>query len=173
MELREALLRRRSIRAYRPDPVPDARLEDLIALANWAPSAENLQSRAFVVVRDEATRAALARLALGQAFVAEAPAVVVFCGDPERIEREYGARGRDLYTVQDAAAATENYLLAAHAAKLATVWVSGFEEDAVRRLLRLPPRVRPLALVPTGRPAERPKPPARRPLADLVHWDRW
>lgn len=172
MELSDAIHSRRSVRAFREDPVPEAVLRDLVELANWAPSAGNLQSRDFVVVRDGPTRAALARAALDQDFIAQAPAVVVVCGNARRVAH-YGRRGRDLYMIQDAAAATQNLLLAAHARGLGGVWVGAFDEVEVRRILHLPEAVRPLALVPLGAPAGPPEGSDRLPAADLLHWDRW
>ena len=63
MELQTALLTRRSVRAFTDKAVPEALLRQLVELANWAPSAGNLQARDFIVVRDAATRSALARAA--------------------------------------------------------------------------------------------------------------
>ena len=159
------------MRAFRPDPIPPDRLQDLVELANWAPSAGNLQSRDFVVVRDPATRRALAEAA-DQAFVAEAPAILVVCANLRRVQK-YGQRGRDLYALQDAAAAVQNFMLAAHAADLATVWVGAFDEAAVRRVLNLPVHARPVILAPVGLPSEAPPPPERLPLGEILHWDRW
>lgn len=173
MDVRDAIRGRRSVRAYRRDAVPEATLRDLLDAANWAPSAGNLQARDFVVVRERAAREALAQAALDQEFVAEAPVVVVVCGNVERIVGRYGRRGRDLYMVQDAAAATQNLLLAVHDAGLGAAWVGAFDEAAVARLLRLPSHVRPLALVPIGVPAEAPEPPRRLAAAEYVHWERF
>ena len=172
MDLEEAIRKRRSVRAFRRETVSDKVLDEILELANWAPSAGNLQARDFVVVRQESTRAALARAALDQPCLAEAPIVVVVCANARRIG-EYGARGRDLYMIQDAAAATQNLLLAAHAAGLGTVWIGAFDEGGVRQILGLPPAVRPLALIPLGYPAEAPKPPDRLPHTEVVHRERW
>ena len=173
MELQKAVRTRRSVRAYRPDPVPEATVEALVELANAAPSAGNLQAREFVVVRDAGMRAALAEVALKQEFVAQAPVVVVVCADPERSAEKYGSRGKDLFCIQDAAAATENLLLAAHDAGLGAIWVGAFEEAAVARLLDLPREVRPVSLVPLGWPGEDPPASERRPLGEILHHDRW
>ncbi|OGS66129.1 MAG: nitroreductase [Euryarchaeota archaeon RBG_19FT_COMBO_69_17] len=172
MELQDAIRGRRSVRAFRADPVPEERLRELLEMAQWAPSAGNLQARDFVVVREDGAKRALARLSLDQGFVAQAPVVVVVCGNLRRVDT-YGRRGRDLFVVQDAAAATQNLLLAAHEVGLGTCWVGAFDEDGVRKLLGLPIHVRPLALVPLGRPAEDPEPSTRLPLDELVHWDAW
>ncbi len=173
MELQKALRTRRSVRAFRPDPLPEELLERLVELANTAPSAGNLQSRDFVLVTAEDTRRALARAALDQEFITQAPAVLVVCANVERIRSRYGKRGTDLYAVQDAAAATENFLLAAHDAGLGAVWVGAFDEDAVRRILSMPDISRPVALVPVGTPAETPEAPDRLPLRFVLHWQRW
>lgn len=171
MDLSGALRTRRSVRAFRGNPIPDELLCELVRLANAAPSAGNLQSRDFVIVRDPQQKRGLAEAA-DQAFIAEAPAVLVVCTDASRVTK-YGKRGRDLYMIQDAAAATENFLLAAHERGLGTVWIGAFDEEAVRRTLGLPPHVRPVSLVPVGRPAEIPEDRGRLPLAEILHWDRW
>ena len=173
MELRDAIRTRHSIRAFRPDPFSAETLKELIELANLAPSAGNLQGRDFVVVRDGATRRSLARAALDQGFIAEAPVAVVVCANLARTATKYGRRGRELYAIQDAAAATQNLLLAAHEAGLGTCWVGSFDEAAVSRLLGLPVDVRPVAIIPVGVPAEAPEPSSRLPLKKILHVGRW
>jgi len=69
------------MRRFKPDPLPDGLLEKLLNLANNAPSGYNLQPWHFLVVTDEAKKKQLQVAALNQRQVAEAPAVVVFCGD--------------------------------------------------------------------------------------------
>lgn len=173
MDLREAVRSRRSVRAFHPDPIPQTLLEQLVELANCAPSAGNLQSRDFVLVRDADLRQGLAQAANDQDFLAQAPVVIVVCANRQRIYARYGGRGQDLYAIQDAASATENLLLAAHDAGLGAVWVGAFNEDAVSRLLGLPTHVRPVTLVPLGLPAERPEASDRMALESILHWDRW
>lgn len=171
MDLEPLLRSRRSVRAFRRDPIPEDTLRDLVDLANWAPSAGNLQARDFVLVREARMKRALAQAA-DQGFIEEAPAVLVVCTNADRIAK-YGERGRDLYAIQDAAAATENFLLAAHRKGIGTVWVGAFDEEGVRRALHLPSHVRPVAVVPVGRPAERPTAPDRLPLEEILHWEGW
>ncbi len=171
MDLASAIRSRRSVRAFRPEPVPESLLRELGELANWAPSAGNLQARDFIVVRDQTRREALARAA-DQVELAQAPVVVAVCTNSSRIAK-YGARGRDLYSVQDAAAATENLLLAAHERGLGAVWMGSFDEDEVRGILGIPRAARPVTLVALGWPAEEPAPPERLPLDEVLHWERW
>ena len=79
----EAVKRRRAVRHFKPDPLPPGLLEELLDLANRAPSGFNLQPWHFVVVTDPSRRAALREAALGQAQVGEAPATVIFVADPD------------------------------------------------------------------------------------------
>lgn len=171
MDLTGAIRSRRSIRAFRDEPISEDLLRELVELANWAPSAGNLQSRDFVLVRDPGRKRDLARAA-DQDFLEQAPAVLVVCTNASRVGK-YGKRGRELYMIQDAAAATENFCLAAHERGLGTVWVGAFDEELVRRSLRLPQDVQPVTLVPIGRPAEMPEPSGRLPLAEILHLEHW
>ena len=171
MDVFEAIRGRRSIRSFRPEDVPDELVEKLIDCARWAPSAGNLQPWEFVVVRDPQTKKALARAALGQHFIAEAPVVIVVCADQKRSGWGYGKRGIQLYCLQDTAAATQNMLLAAHALGLGACWVGAFDEENVASILRLPEGIRPVAVVPVGYPAEAPPPRPRRSVREIVHFE--
>lgn len=75
--------RRRAIRSFLPDPVPEETMRELLEAARWAPSGYNLQPIHFVVVTEQATREALCDACLGQRQVREAGATVVFLGDRE------------------------------------------------------------------------------------------
>jgi nitroreductase len=121
------------------------------------------------VVRNQETKRALARAALTQWFLGEAPVVIVVCADPERSARRYGDRGRHLYSIQDTAAAIENLLLAAVASGLGACWVGAFDEDAAADALDLSSHLRPVAIVPIGYPAEQPRHQTDRlPLDSVV-----
>jgi nitroreductase len=159
-----------SCRGFAPDPVPKGTIEALLEAATWAPNGGNLQPWRFVVVRGGTRKAALAAAACRQGFVAAAPVVIVVCALPEVSARHYGARGRELYALQDTAAATENLLLAATEVGLGSCWVGAFDEQRVRTVLGLPTDWRPVALVALGRPAGAAPRPARRPLDEVVLW---
>jgi nitroreductase len=165
----EAILTRRSIRRYAPDPVPDSVVADVLRAAMSAPSAGNQQPWHFVVVASRSLREAIPTFHPYAQMVPEAPMAIVVCGDL-RLETYKG------YWVQDCAAATQNILLAAHAKGLGAVWVGIYPNaervQPLQRLLNLPPSVIPLALVPLGFPAER-VPPTTRWDPSRIHHDRW
>jgi len=166
MDLREAILRRRSIRVFRDKPVDVDAIEALKEAVLWAPSAGNLQSRLFVFVHDAKTREALGACSYQKEIFVSAPLVVVGCAD-DAIMDEYGERGRDLYAPQDVAAAVQNLLLTAHARGLGAVWIGAFEPGRVRQVLGLGAGLEPVAMVPVGTPAESPSAPERKAPRDV------
>jgi len=167
MEVKTAIRERRSIRAFKADPIAEEVVEELVELANMAPSAGNLQAREFIVIRDDRTRESLAAAAGNQMFISQAPVCIVVCVNYERIAN-YGARGRELYVFHDTGAAIQNVLLAAHDMGLGTVWVGAFNEGPVKRVLGLPKHIRPVAIIPVGHPVEQPKMRVRRDLSDIL-----
>ena len=118
--------RRRSVRAFAPEAVEAEKVTQVLAAANVAPSAGNLQGYEIFRVTREKERAALARAALDQFFVAQAPMVLVFCANQVRSAAKYRERGARLYAIQDATIACAFAMLAATALGLGTVWVGAF-----------------------------------------------
>lgn len=169
MDVFEAIKNRRSIRAFTNEQVSDAKVKKLIDAARRAPSAGNLQPWEFVIIRGQEVKRGLCKAAGNQNFIEEAPVVIVVCANTLRSERGYGLRGVNLYCLQDTAAATQNMLLAAHALGLATCWVGAFSEEEVIKVLNIPKSVRPVAIIPVGHPARKPKARLRRPLNEIIH----
>ena len=160
---------RHSIRRYQADmPVEDTKLHAILETAIAAPSAGDLQSYHIVAVKDPVLRKDLSGAAHDQAFIAEAPVVLVFCVEAERSAREYGERGRDLFALQDTTIAAAYAQLAAVAAGLGSTWVGYFDEARISELLSLPAGQRPVALLCVGYPAEIPEVTPRRRLDELV-----
>lgn len=166
----QAVRARHSIRAFASRPVEQDHLRAILDAANRAPSAGNLQAYEIYVVTNRARREDLARAALDQEFVAQAPVVLVFCAHPARSARKYGERGRWLYSIQDATIACAYAQLAATALSLATVWVGAFAEEAVREAIGAVSSLLPVAILPVGYAGEKPEITTRRPLESLVRY---
>ena len=173
MDVFEAIRGRRSIRSYKSDPVPEEDLRKILEAAIHAPSAGNLQSWEFIIVRDEDRKNALAKAAYGQMFIAEAPIVIVVCANIDRTSWRYGKRGETLYCIQDTATAIMNMMLAAHALGYGTCWIGAFDEEKARKIVGLPKHVRPVAIIPLGKPDEQPSMPSRLPLSEVVHLEKY
>lgn len=154
----DAISTRTSIRAYQDRPVGADTVELLLRAAMSAPSARNRQPWAFIVVDDKDLLRQLADSLPYAQSAAAAPIAVVVCGV---LTESQGATNAGWW-VQDAAAASENLLLAAHAVGLGAVWTGVYSyEDrvrAVRNVLGLPRHVVPLNVIPIGYPAENPAP---------------
>jgi len=178
--------RRVSVRSFKDDPVSDDALTNCLRVARLAPSAGNLQAYQVVVVRNRDQREAVARAALHQTWIADAPAILVFLADPDRSGRKYRERGRYLYAVQDATIAAAYTQLALEAAGLSSCWVGAFHEEAVASAVGasyFPPTplfsevplsqqrgtLRPVVVMPVGVAAERHRRSHRRPTKKFVH----
>lgn len=148
--------------------IPLKIIEDLKESIIWAPSAGNLQSRKFYFVTNGEMRFDLAKAALDQQFIVEAPLVVVACADLEASSVKYSGRGKELYGIVDTALSVQNMMLTAYEAGLGTCWVGGFEEFKVKEILSIPENLRPIAIVPVGYPAENPDPPTRKEVHEMI-----
>lgn len=173
MDVSKCIKDRRDIRDFKPDPVPDNVLKEILDSAIQAPSSGNVQDWEFIVVKNQNTKKLLAEAALGQDFIAKAPVVIVVCSDLNRISYSYGERGKNLYSIQNTAAAIQNLLLAAWDLGIGSCWVGAFNEQRIRETLVLPEHVRPLAIIPLGYPAKTPGKPGRRPLEEVLHREKY
>jgi nitroreductase len=164
---------RYSCRDYSDQPVEDEKLELVLEAARLAPTAANRQPFRIVVVRDEELRQQMSDVYMRHWFYA-APVILCLCG----VAGEAWVRkDHRHYTDVDVAIAMDHLILQATDLGLGTCWIADFDPEAARRLLHLPRGLDPLLLSPLGYPAAgaEPKEPGkrRRPLEELVHWDRY
>ncbi|MDD5603157.1 MAG: nitroreductase family protein [Eubacteriales bacterium] len=169
MDVYEAIKTRRSIRKYSSRPLEDEKLEKVLDAGRLSPSASNRQAWKFIAVRDKEKIIQMVEACNGQAFIAQAPAILVCCGtDPEGIM----SCGQPRHTI-DLSIATAYMILEAHELGLGTCWLGSFNEAKVKELLEIPENVRPVAVTPLGYPAERPFPKPRKPLDEVVCYDSY
>jgi len=164
----EAIKERRSIRDFKPDPVPQQTLARILEAGNMAPSAGNVQPWHFYVFLKKESIHQLA-VRCGQPWIHSAPVIVVIVADLNASEAEYGERGRTLYAIQDTAAAIQNMMLAAWAFGLGTCWIGAFNERKVADYIGVDiEKLRPVALLPIGYPETIPSSPAKKSLDEVV-----
>jgi nitroreductase len=159
---------RQSVRAFAARPVETEKLQKILDAANRAPSAGNLQAYQIFVVTRSSILSSLVDASRGQAFLAQAPVVLVFCAEPGRASTRYAKRGTLLYCIQDATIACAYAQLAATALGLACVWVGAFDDAAVLNAIGASNDLRPIAVLPIGYAAEEPERTSRRAQSDLV-----
>ena len=156
---------RRSVRKFKPTPVSEEDIHDLLEAAMNAPSAINEQAWQFVIMTGKVLDDFLA---INENTPKSAPVAILVCQDLPAEK----ARG---YSVQDCAAATQNILLAAHAKGLGAVWTTVFPHKvmAVKLLLKIPDNVQPFSCVPIGYSAEGEKNITNRFDKNKVHRQSW
>jgi nitroreductase len=174
----------RSVRAFRPEPLPDGMLERLVAEAQHSATDATGQMYCFVRAHAPELRRTLAALAGDQEHVVTAAEFLVVCADLQRNARileqrgvppgEFPASGLH-FGIVDAALATQRLADAAEAVGLGTCCVGGLLNgvEEVIDLLALPRGVLPLFGICLGWPAERPKERPRVALESVLHTDRY
>jgi nitroreductase len=174
-EVLKAIVERRSVPRFQKREVPEEFIEKILEAGRWAPSYANLQPWEFIVVRDAGTKEMLTAVAekvtIYRRSIENADAVVVVVADPEVDPLHYR---------EDAAVATQNMALAAHALGIASYWIGipeggpGSAEALTKEILGIPDEFSVVALLPLGYPDPGYTPQKeRRPLEQMVHYDRY
>ncbi len=169
MNVLESVLNRRSIRKFQEKEIPNEMVDKLIHALIWAPSAGNLQSRKFYIIKDQKVKDSITRVALNQTFISKAPIVFVCCTD-DMLASRYGQRGVNLYTIQDVSCSIMGMMLVAHEMGLGTVWVGAFNENEIIKILNLPSHLRPVAIIPVGWPKKIPSTTPRVSVSEAIVW---
>ena len=169
METSECIKTRYSCRDYKTDPIPEETIKDLIELAVQAPNSGNAQDWEFIIVREGDTKRALYEATMEQKKLLEAPVSIVICSNLDIISAKYGARGANLYSVQNCAAAAENLMLAAWDKGIGSCWVGAFNENEIKRALYLPVNIRPLAIITIGYPSTKGEKKERKDTQAIIH----
>jgi len=179
VSVEQAILRRRSVRDFTPDPLDLAQISQLLWSAHGLTSAQGLRAapsagacyplevylaceqglfryepngHALVRVSEADPRPPLAQAAYGQFFISDAAVSIVFAAVYERTTQRYGDRGIR-YVHMDVGHAAQNVHLQAEALGLASVPVGAFDDAAVAQVLGIPAEEKPVYIVPVGRPA--------------------
>jgi len=156
MTVKDAIKARRSVRRFQEKPVPREVIMELLDMARWAPHANECWR--FVVVQEQERKEHLANAAR-QRWIAG-------------ISGRWDAyKFRNIFPIQDTAAAIQNLMLAATEHGLGTCWIGSFNEGDVSRIVRFPFAVRPVAMITLGYPADEPKERKRRPPGKVVFWE--
>lgn len=152
------IVTRTSIRDYEARPVEKEKIEKMLRAAMAAPTAMNKQPWHFVVVDQRNVLDALAGANPYAKMLKKAPLAIVVCGNTDKMIE---GGGRDFW-IQDASAATENLLLAAHAMGLGAVWTGAYPSEerciSISKVLSLSDNLIPLNMIVVGYPAEQPQP---------------
>ncbi len=165
----EAIKKRQSVRSYQDKEIPEDVLQQVLEAGRLAPSASNKQCWKFIVVKDEDLRKKMVPACKNQKFVGEAPVVIAGCAtNPDYVM----TCGEHSYSI-DLAIALNHMSLQAAALGLGTCWIGAFYQDEVKEILGIPKGVRVVALMPVGFPKELGSKTGRKPLSEIVCYDKY
>lgn len=195
-QLVQAILSRRSVRRFTGSEVPNEVIDRVLVSATWAPSAHNAQPWRFVIIQKSETRSKLveemtkllqrdlvvdglsvkkARGTVPRAKerILSSPVLLLVCLTMKDMRRYKDERRREaeyLMAVQSVSAAIQNLLLVANLEGLGTCWMCAplFCRETVRTIMNLPEEFDPQAFIAMGYPDERPVPPKRKPIEQVV-----
>lgn len=154
MEFKAVITTRRAIRKYKPDPIPESKLQSLYNALQAAPSGNNRQPFKFIFVKDQELRRKIVSQACHQEFLIQPPVLMVACCE----------KG-DSFNV---AIAADHMILAATDEGLGTCWVAWFDAEKVKTLLDIPADFDVPVIVPLGFADESPAQRPRKSLEELI-----
>jgi len=165
----EAIKKRQSVRSYQDKEIPEDVLQQVLEAGRLAPSASNKQGWKFIVIKDEDLRKKLVPACKNQKFVGEAPVVIAGCAtNPDYVM----TCGEHSYSI-DLAIALDHMSLEAASLGLGTCWIGAFYQDQVKEILGVPVDVRITSLMPLGYPKELSTKTERKPLSEIVCYDKY
>ena len=169
----DSIKNRRTIRKYKQEDVPADLLNGLLEEAFRAPTMGNMQLYSVIITRDKAMKERLAPAHFHQPMLMEAPVVLTFCADFNRLG--YDNLLSFMNASIDAIMLTQNFCTLAEAAGLGTCFLGTtiYNPDQIIEALNLPELVIPLATITVGYPDECPPQPDRLPLEGIVHEEQY
>ena len=183
-ETLKSMAGRGSCRTFETSPVGVDMLRALCAVALSSPTKSDFQQRDIVIVESPALRGEINALVSGQAWVRDAPSLLIVCGDNRRQRQIHEMRGiafandhLDAFfnAAVDAGIALSAFVMAAEAVGLGCCPISAIrnEAQAVSDLLGLPDHVFPVSGLAVGYPSAPPEVAMRLPLSVTVHTDQF
>jgi nitroreductase len=170
MDFTKLVQTRYSVRAYKPDPVPEELLQKVLDAARLAPTAASRQPFQLLVVHTANRQPELQRL-YPRPWFSQAPLLIGICTLPE--QAWVRASDQKNYAVVDAAIVMDHIILAATDAGLGTCWIAAFNPKVAREIFHIPPEAEPVAFTPMGYPNDTAQPKQRKRLEDLIRYEKW
>jgi nitroreductase len=179
VELMEAIKGRRSIRIYRPDPVPDEVLEKVFEGVRWSPSWANTQCWEFIVVKNPKAKSelatALSKMNPALSAMTDAPIVLVLCGEKgvSGFRNSQASLAEGDWLMFDTGIAMQNLCLSAYSLGLGTVIIGSFDHKKVGEVLGVPQNVEVVAMTPLGYPAAKGFTLKRKEISEFVFQEKY
>jgi nitroreductase len=180
VEYKDVVMNRSSIRSYIERQVEEEKIQYVLECARLAPSWVNSQCWRFIVVRDKELIQQIAKTTIVNRWIKNVPVIIIACADPSLS----GVRNGINYYAVDVAIAMEHLILAATDVGLGTCWIAEYNETKLKELLRIPNRIKVVAISPLGYATESPGftdrtrkfftgGKKRKNLSEIVKYDQW
>ena len=160
------MLNRRSQRKFENRDVEEWKLEMIFAAADTAPTAGGFQGFEIYHIKNQEVKKKLVQAANNQPYV-NAPVVLVFCMNPDRVKLNFAPHTIRKFSQQDATLAAAYSQLAAHALGLSSIWIGMLDENRIREVLGTD--LFPSSILCVGYPIKMLVPKPKRNLKDLIH----
>jgi len=161
----EKILTRRSIRKFKNEPVSEEVMNNILEAGRRSPSATNKQPWHFVIARDQKAKEACSFGGFNR-FTSDASFVVVGLYKQSEVMIEK-------LSLMDVTIALQNMVVAAWVQGVGSCWMGAFDERKLKDTLNLPVDSRIVGAVAFGIPDENPSQPAKKPLNEIIHFDKW
>ncbi len=172
MDVNDAIKNRRSVRLFTEQHVPDNVIYETLNSALWAPSAGNVQDKEFIVIRDKEVIKKFADACYEQTWVAKAPVLLILLSKLNMVRMKFGERA-ELYASIGAGMAIENMLLTITGLGLQGTHVGLFDEEEVKRLLKIPDDKKVYSVIALGYSREATVVPKRVELGNITYFDKY
>jgi nitroreductase len=180
MEFIDVIKKRKSVRSFKKKEISQEKIEYICNCARLAPSWMNKQCWHFIIVKDIEKIHKLAKASIINRWLKNVPIIIIACADP----LSSGEKNNIHYSTVDVAIAFEHMILAATDIGLGTCWIGGFDNEKVKNILEIPPRIQIVALTPIGYPINTEnisgkgkkiiiRSTKRKSLREIIHYDIW
>lgn len=170
MEIKEAILKRYSVRKYKSLPIENDKIYEILEAGRNAPSAVNFQPWRFIVIKEPKNLLEVQKT-YHRDWFKTAPVVIVICCD-HSVSWKRPSDGKDFGFV-DAAIAIDHMTLLATSLGLGTCWICNFDSLLCKKLYQLPDHIEPVALLPVGYPDGEMPSRKRKNFEEVVYWEKF
>jgi nitroreductase len=160
----DVVLSRRSIRRYEQKEIPKDVLDSILEAGRQAPSAMNRQPWHFIVLTEYEIKKELSKGFFNR-HIKDSAITIVGCANTGFLDGRWSTISTSI--------ALQNMVIAAWAMGVGSCWIGDFKEDKVKQLLNIPGKWKVIALVSFGYPAEKPKPKRKKPLDEIVSFNKF
>ncbi len=171
MDVKDAILTRRSIRKYRDKPVADELINEIIDAARLAPSGLNAQPSRYFIVKDKATKQKLRDSeVIRDKWVYSAPVIIACCTDPQAYRKNVEGWDdlNEIRAIRDLSIASSYLVLRATELGLGTCYCGWIKKDKIKEVLDIPKHLIIPYVITIGYPNESPEPRPRKNIAEIT-----